>query len=238
MPRFLEDGPFLNSQQGLSVDPIQDIDPAGLPCVGSRLAHHSIDLQVKQNHWIGGVIVPEIMVDFLEVPSIFSGRDLDGQDGGGEEVVTGPDAPVEIWTRIAGREVEQPQFRIYGRCVPDRRPALFPRLRVLGPAVMTHLARTGYGVKSPHLLAVFGIVGCDVASDSSVPTSCASDHQAPVIKRSTGNGVALLPAAHLSRPKGLSGLLIQGHQLAIQLTDIDFSVSQCQPRLVQPQQTE
>ena len=52
------------------------------------------------------------MVDLLKMPSIFPGFDLDGldgQDGGREKIVSGPEAAVEERIRpgIAGREVDE-----------------------------------------------------------------------------------------------------------------------------------
>jgi acyl-coenzyme A synthetase/AMP-(fatty) acid ligase len=54
-------------------------------------------------------------MNLLEVPAILSRRGIDGDHRGREEIVARANSPVEVRTRIAGREDEKALFGIDGR---------------------------------------------------------------------------------------------------------------------------
>src|SRR5262245_21611710 len=90
----------------------------------------------------------------LEVPAVLARLHFDGDDRVRVEVVAGADRTVEVGSRVAGREVQEPELGIDGGRLPHRRAAVLPDLVVLWPSLVPGLPRTGDGVESPDELAV------------------------------------------------------------------------------------
>src|SRR5262249_41003838 len=82
LPRLLRHRLFLDADQRLAVGAVEDIDPAGLTRLGDTLSRLAIDHRVEQDDRAHRIIVPEVMVDLLEMPDIFSGLGLERDDRG------------------------------------------------------------------------------------------------------------------------------------------------------------
>ena len=53
---------------------------------------------------LGTVIVPEVVVDLLEVPAILAGVQVNGDYRGGEQIVTRPPGTVQVGASVAGEK--------------------------------------------------------------------------------------------------------------------------------------
>ena len=51
-----------------------------------QLAHPTFDFAIQEDHFIGGVVIPNVVWDFLVMPSQFSGSGVQGHDAGGVQV--------------------------------------------------------------------------------------------------------------------------------------------------------
>ena len=65
-------------------------------------------------------------MDLLEVPAIFSGVRIDGDDRDAEQVVAGPNAAVQIGTGITRREIDEVERWIDGWSLPHGRALRAP----------------------------------------------------------------------------------------------------------------
>ena len=223
---FLGDRSFLDPEQGFAVLAVQDIDPAGLVDLGDGLAGHAVDRHIEQHHRIAGVIVPEVMMDLLVVPAVLAGGGVHRDDGHREQIVSRAHRAIEIRSRIGGGEIQETQLRIHGGCLPDCGAAVLPDLIVPGPGVMAVFAGTRDGVEGPDQAAIVRVVGLDLPADTVFRAGETADDQAVVIEGRAGDGIALLPALCLDRPDGLAALLIERHDLAVELADEDLALAE------------
>src|SRR5579862_6709798 len=71
-------------EQRLTGDAVEDVHPTGFRGLGERLAYRALVGRIEQNHWIGRVVVPDIVVNLLEMPAILAALRLDGDDRDGK----------------------------------------------------------------------------------------------------------------------------------------------------------
>src|SRR5262249_20790320 len=149
LARLLGYWALFNTNQGLAVRAIQDIDPACAAGFGNALARLTIDHRVKEHHRAGGIVVPDVVVHLLEVPGVSTGLGMHRHDRGAEEVVALTRRPVVIWPAVASGEVDEPEFRIKGWRVPDRRSTTRGMVCARWPGVTANLARPWQRIRSP-----------------------------------------------------------------------------------------
>src|SRR5690606_10505304 len=145
------------------------------------------DLGVEQDDGVGRVVVPDVVVRLLEVPAVFPGRGVDGDDGRGEEVVAGTDGAVELRPGVAGGEVQQAQFRIHRRRLPHRTAAVLPDIAVRGPGFAAELTRRRNGIKGPDLFPGVRVIGAQASAYALVAAGEAADDHAFVVQRRAGD---------------------------------------------------
>src|SRR5690606_6909987 len=217
---------LLDADERRAVGAVEDVDPAGLARLREALAHHAVDFDVEQHDGARAVVVPDIVMHLLEVPAVFAGLRIDGDDRRGEEVVAGADRAVVVGTGIAGREVQQAELRVDRRRLPDRRSAVLPDLVVLRPRVVADLAGAGDRVERPFELAGRGVESLDSPADFSLAAGEAREHETVVIERRARNRVALLPALGLHGPDDFAAGLLERDELAVELPDEDLAVAE------------
>ena len=126
LSRLLRHGPLLYADERFAVGAVEQVEPSGLAGLSEALALLAVDRKVKQHHGTRRVVVPQIVMDLLKVPAVLAGHRIDGNDRRGEEIVAGTNGAVEVRTRIARREVDQPERRVDGRRLPNSRAASAP----------------------------------------------------------------------------------------------------------------
>src|SRR4051812_43801718 len=130
------------------------------------------------------------MVDLLEVPFVFTGFGVEGDDRGREQVFAFAVA-AEPRRRVRGREVQHVVVRVDGRGVPDRGAAFFVGA-VVGPRVAAVFLRAGRGPEAPFDLARFGVERGQTTADAVLAAGTADVHLAVVVERRTGDREAFL----------------------------------------------
>ena len=76
LPRLLRHRAFLDTDQRFAVGAVEDVDPAGAPRFGYPLARLTVDHRVEQYHRTRRVVVPDVVMDLLEMPDVFAGLGL------------------------------------------------------------------------------------------------------------------------------------------------------------------
>ena len=201
LARLLRHGALLDADQRLAGLSVEDVGPARLADLRKPFAHRAADAHVEQHDGIRRVVIPEVVMNLLEVPAVLAGASLDRNDRRREQVVAGAHGAVEIGARIAGREIDQPELGVDGRRLPHRRAAVHPHLVVLRPGVVAELAGARDRVERPEQLAVVGVVRFDAAAHADLGAREARDHHAVVVERRARDRKPFLPALGLDRTR-------------------------------------
>ena len=98
---------------------IEDVGEALLADLRERLDRAAVDLDVDESRRGGEVVVPDAVVDRLEVPDPLSRLGVDGDDALGEQVVAEAVAAVVVAGRGAGRQVDVAELVVGGERGPD-----------------------------------------------------------------------------------------------------------------------
>src|SRR6185312_238076 len=106
--------------------------------------------------------IPDIVMNHLKVPQIFSGISVGGNEAGTEEIVARAVAAILIDRRRAKGHVYDAALLIDSEKAPNvNARAILPT--VAGPGVMIFFARLGNGVERPDQLAGSHVPGTNVA---------------------------------------------------------------------------
>ena len=142
--------PLLDRPDGLAGRAVEDVDEALLRRLGDRLDLFAVDGYVDQVRRRRHVVVPQPVVDELEVPHLLAGRRVEADQALG--------AAVPVVRRRAGGQVDVAEFRVAAHHGPDVRvatvrpgfvlPRLYPRFVPLGNRVEDPLLFAGTDVES------------------------------------------------------------------------------------------
>ena len=204
------------------------------------LARLAGDLDVGQDHGLGGGVVPVVARRFLVVPLVFAGVGIQSHDGSQIQVVAALGAAhlVRPGRAVARAHVHGVELGIEGHAVPHGAaaaglPPLAAGIPGLGGAlhgfVLEGFGRiAGHAEPAPFLLAGLGVIGRDVAAHAIFGAAVADDDLALEHARSARDGErALLPLEGILVPDLLAGGGIQRDQAAIPCTHIDLALPQC-----------
>src|SRR6185312_9951121 len=200
------------------------VDPTGLLRLAHRFDLFAVHFAFEEDGRRRRVVVPEVVVDLLEVAVVFAGFGVEADDRGGEEVFTltvfaGPRC------RVRGGEEQQPGLRVHGRRIPDRGAAGFVGAAVLGPGVATEFARRRGGPEAPFLFAGFGVEGGQTPADAVLAARTTDVDLVVVVERGARDREAFTGLDHVGAPFDFAGRLIQRHLGAVQLRDEDHAVA-------------
>src|SRR4029077_14425940 len=149
---------------------VENVDPARVAGFGNALTRPAIDHRIEEHDRAGGIVVPDVVVHLLEVPDILAGLGLQGHHRGAEQVIARAHRTVMIWRTIACREVDEPEFRIGGGCVPDWCPAPHRMVGAGRPGVTAELAGPRQGIRPPKDGAGLRVQGGEAPSYPILPT--------------------------------------------------------------------
>ena len=164
-------------------------------------------------------------MDLLEVPAVLAGLRLDRDHRDAEQIVAGPHRAVEIGAGVARREVDETELGVDGRCLPDGRAAVFPRVVVGGPRVVTDLAGARDRIERPAQLTGARVVRFDASAGSAVAARETRDDEPVVIERCRRDAEGVFGAFRLDRPDDGAARLIERHELAVELPRVDSAVA-------------
>src|SRR5262249_2987065 len=153
------------------------------------------------------VVVPDIVVHFLEVPAIDARLRVESDDGSSEQVVAGADRSVVIRSGVACTEVDHAEVRVDGWRVPDPGAAVRRDFRCVRVSiswqrsgVAADIAWSRNGVKAPHDFSGSRIERRETSADSALTSGYARIDESVVIQRRRGDGVSLSPIFELRLP--------------------------------------
>ena len=223
----------------LSIGAIEHEEEAVLGRMQYDLARLAGDLDVGQDHGLGGGVVPVVARCFLIVPLVFAGVGIQRHDGSQVQVVAALGAAhlVRPGRAIARAHIHGVEFGIESHAVPHGAAATgLPPFAagVPGPGGALHglvlegFGRiAGYAEPAPFLLAGLGVIGRDIAAHAIFGTAVADDDLALEHARRAGDGQRpLLPLEGILVPDLLAGGGVQGDQAAIPCTHIDLALPQ------------
>ncbi len=190
-----------------------------LPTSAIALRVAAVHAHVHQHDRVGGVVVPEVVMHFLEVPAVLAGRGVDRDDRRRVEVVARAVRAVVVGARVARREVDEPELRIDGGRLPDGAAAVLPRVVRLRPAVVARLAGPRYRVERPDQPAVLRVERLHAAARAAVAAREADDHLAVVVDRRGRDREVLLPALGRDVPERLAGRAIERDEPRVEPAD-------------------
>src|SRR6267143_1809771 len=221
LPRLLRHRPLLDADQRCAVRAIQDVDPAGPARFGDALAGPAVDHGIEEHDRTGRVVVPDVVMDLLEVPHVLAGLRLQRDHRRAVQVVAFPHRPVVIGPAVAGREVEEAELRIERGRVPDRGAAAHRMVRAGGPGLAATLPRPGQRVPAPLDLAALGVQCGDAPTHAEFAARDAAVHETVVVERRAGDGVAVLPLLDRRLPGHLAGLHVERDDVRVELTEVE-----------------
>ena len=153
---------FLDRPHRLAGDTVEDVGEGLLAHLHHGLDRPPVDGDVRQYRRRPEVVVPDAVVNHLEVPHAAAGLALEAEQALGEQVVARPVPAVPVVGRRGGRQVGVAQLLV-GR--PDgprvARAGVLPRAVL--PRLVAELARTRNGVERPPELAGDGVEAADEA---------------------------------------------------------------------------
>ena len=155
----LRDGALLDRPHGFAGLAVQDVGPALLGGLHDGRDVLPVHGDVHQVGCGGVVVVPDVVVHGLEVPPALPGLHVDGEDGGGEEVVARVESAEVVDRRRVGDHIDESQIRVGG----ERRPCghvAGPLPGVVLPGVVAEFALLGDHVEGPEVLS-----GCRVVRE-------------------------------------------------------------------------
>ncbi len=203
------------------------------------LARLAADVQIGQDHRLGGGVVPVVAGGLLVVPDVFAGIRIERDDGGQVEVVAAGRAAFAArpGRAVAGAHIHQVELGVEGQRVPRGAAATgfpvfagwVPGLGRLGHRlILERLARVaGHGEPAPFLLAGAGIVGGDIAAHAILRPAVADDDLALEHARRAGDGVRVAAVDDgVLLPQLAAGAGIERDQAAIIGSDKDLALVQ------------
>ncbi len=216
-------GLFDNGEQRLSSNSIEHEHEPGLVDDDDGGNGFAIAMNIDESGRRLGVVVPDIVVDHLEIPEQFSGGSLCGDDGRAKEVVAGPICSDAIVVRSSKRHVDDAPLLIDRHVTPDvDAGALLPA--VATPGVVACFSRAWHRVERPYQLPGMYVPcarisgGAEPAARASLPFSgsCAGDDEIFIDDWRRGQNVELVRA----RAHDFGGTKIDGSVVAESRVDL------------------
>ena len=190
-------GALLDRVNRFAVDAIQEEQQAVLRAHGHRGHGCAADAGVEQQRRSLQVVVPDVVVNDLEVPQVAAGASVGGDERAAEEIVAVAIAAVAVEGGSGERHVEDAALGVDGHEAPDV-DAGAPLGAVALPGVGKALARARHAMKRPHERAGARIPRPHVARGAArrkLLHGTARDHEVVVDERRRGHAVEARIAA-------------------------------------------
>ena len=161
-------GTLLDRPHGLARHPVEDVHPPGLARLHHSLDPPSIDGDLPQARRTDGVVLPEIVVDHLEVPHSLTRRHVEDHEAVGEEVVTGAMTPIVRGRRSAERHVHVSELFVRTEAAPGTLVTRVPP-GVVSPSVHAELTFLRHYMEGPEKLPAPHVVPPHILALDSPP---------------------------------------------------------------------
>ena len=212
---------------------------AALVHVNQNLAHLSLNLPVHQQDFIGGIVVPNVVRNLLEVPAQLAGVGIQRDHAGGVEIhVLGlvgsrgyPIGIVEIRCGVAGSPVDQVEFGIERAGEPGRSAPVAPTVSL--PGFIALFTRSGHDVPAPGDTTSLRVERGEIAAMRLIATVATHDDLVLDNER-RGEVIAatLLGIVDADFPHLFAGFLIERDHEVIPGTEDDFAVADRDPAVL------
>src|SRR5439155_24061388 len=110
--RSLRDGQLGDREYRRAGGPVEDVVLPVFAAVAERVG-------AEEERGLRAVVVPDVVVDLLEVPDRLAVLQLESDERGGEDVVADAVLAEDVRSGVAGDEIDQPQCRIDCGRIPD-----------------------------------------------------------------------------------------------------------------------
>ena len=139
---------FFDGPHGFTGDAVKNVGEGLLARLGDGFDRAAVDRDIKQIPCGWKIVVPETVMDSLEMPNSFACFCVDANEAFGKEVIAGAHATVPVIGWCTGRKVDVAKFFIDRHGAPHVRvAAVSPRLVV--PAVCAEFVSLRDCVKDP-----------------------------------------------------------------------------------------
>ena len=125
----------------------------GLAGVHQHFPERSLVANIREHRRRRAVVVPDVVVHFLEVPLVRAGLEIERDDRHREQIVAAPRGSVVVGTGITNRHVDQSELRVDGRMRPDGTATVLPRVPF--PRLVAELSRARAASRTSRLLCRF-----------------------------------------------------------------------------------
>src|SRR5205814_9329737 len=143
--------PFADGPHRLSLYAIEDVEKAGLPCLCHDVDRLAISPNRRQLRRGSVVVVPQIVMDHLEMPQPFPGSCVEGKQRRAKEIRAVAIGTVEIVGGRTEREVRDRPLLVDGELAPRVHAAdVLPR--ILRPRLVSEFTGMWNRVELPHKL--------------------------------------------------------------------------------------
>ena len=154
------------AEQELSGCAIEHVEEPIAVCPKHDFARTALPLHIRKHGNLGGVVVELVVRRELVVPLQLAGIGVERDHGAAVQIVAIAFVAVPVWSWISNTPIGEIQIRIVGTRDPNRGAAMFPRVSVRRPGLVSGFTGTRNGVEAPNFLPGFGIVGGEKAADA------------------------------------------------------------------------
>ena len=216
----------LRGQQG-TVGAVQHVEETVFRCLEQDLADGAVDLEVGQDHVLGGRVVPGLTRSRLVMPDVLASVGVERHDGRQVQVVTAAGAAQVAVPRrtVADADVEEVQLRVEGHRVPHgssapHRPPVRPVPGgggALHRRVLERQRRIARDRPEPPLpCSRLRVVGGHEATHAVLRAPVADDHQVVDHPGSAGDGVRAFGVDGQGFPEDGPRARVEGHETPVQ----------------------
>ena len=210
----LRHGPLLDRPQRRARDAIEDVDEALLARLCDGRDRHAVVHDGQQLRCRRQVVVPQIVVDRLEVPEPLAAARVEREQAVAEQILAVAVAAVEVVARSARRHVDDAELGVDRRLAPVVHAAVIaePCFR---PRIGAELAGSRHGVEDPQQHARADVVRMNVGRRRGVAAAAGRqrhddgvlENPARVVglQRANRRDVAVEPDAQIDAAVGAEG---------------------------------
>src|SRR5882757_253909 len=115
---------FRHRVKGLAIAAIENIVVAIFPALAQSWSAVAVFLQSEQHDWLGCIVIPNVVMDFLKTPAYLSVGKVESDDRRRMLIVASSEKSVCIGSCIRGRNVDEAKIGVDSRSLPDRGSAM------------------------------------------------------------------------------------------------------------------
>ena len=155
---------FLDRPDRLARYPVEGIGERLLCGLNDNGYFLAVDIDIQKDWSSWRVVIPDVVMDHLEMPDPLAGIHIQRDQAGAEQVVTRAETTVEVQCCTVRRDIDNAVFLVGGQWRPGGNVA-GPLPCIIFPGLVTVLAGTWQDIELPKELATFGVISKYVAGN-------------------------------------------------------------------------